>query len=134
MAESSQHRLGSLDACLCNKQVSVEEVSTNRTGNDVCMSAPFTATRRGRECIVPEVSRTKHIGDQGANVNAKSASLYHRMAWATAPLKTDGKPAFGELWYLVQSVSDTGRCECSPNTALTPCISTDVFPNRSMNH
>lgn len=98
------------------------------------MSAPFTATRRGRECIVPEVSRTKHIGDQGANVNAQSASLYHRMAWATAALKTDGKPAFGELWYLVQSVSNTGRCKCSPNTALTPCLSTDGLSNRSMNH
>ena len=62
------------------------------------------ATCRGRECVVPEVSRTKHIGDTGANVNAQSAKQFHDMAWARRRPKPRGQLTFGDLFYLMQQV------------------------------
>ena len=52
--------------------------------------------------MVPEVPRTKHIGDKGANVNPQSAQMYHRMAWAQGAVLEGEAGAFGDLFYLMQ--------------------------------
>lgn len=52
---------------------------------------------------MPEVPRTKHIGDKGANVNVESAKMYHDMRFATRNPGTEHS-SFGDLFYLMQEV------------------------------
>eukprot|EP00658_Telonema_sp_P-2_P072300 TRINITY_DN61459_c0_g1_i1.p1 TRINITY_DN61459_c0_g1~~TRINITY_DN61459_c0_g1_i1.p1 ORF type:complete len:473 (+),score=96.51 TRINITY_DN61459_c0_g1_i1:147-1565(+) len=46
----------------------------------------LSSTHKGRECIVPEVPRTQHIGREGANVHeVAGSSMEDRYAFATVP-------------------------------------------------
>ncbi len=53
----------------------------------------------GRDCVVPEVSRNKNIGEIGANMNAHFFKKYlQNMAWAQ-----EGVEDFGDLQYLIRT-------------------------------
>ena len=61
----------------------------------------------GRDCIVPEVSRNRNIGEVGANMNAATFRKFlNGMAWAQVPV-TD----FGDLAYLHQTAYEAKQAE-----------------------
>jgi len=68
------------------------------TGWDHWMRLP--TSNDNRECVVPEVSRTKHIGDQGVNVKSGQQNIYSRWAFSGAGDAEDGGRHFGDLSYL----------------------------------
>ncbi|CBY10400.1 unnamed protein product [Oikopleura dioica] len=43
---------------------------------DIWMRQP--AQRRGRQCLIPDISRTFHFGEDGLNVNSKMQGIYFR--------------------------------------------------------
>ncbi|GAB5373305.1 hypothetical protein AAMO2058_001739600 [Amorphochlora amoebiformis] len=53
----------------------------------------LSTTNQGRECIVPEVSRTRHIGEHGVNVHGNNAYV----KWAFS----SGNSELGDLKYLL---------------------------------
>uniref|UniRef100_A0A7S4DZD4 alpha-1,3-mannosyl-glycoprotein 2-beta-N-acetylglucosaminyltransferase n=1 Tax=Lotharella globosa TaxID=91324 RepID=A0A7S4DZD4_9EUKA len=58
----------------------------------------LSTSNNGRECIVPIVSRTKHIGEHGVNVQSNQNHIYSKWAFS------DVEPApasFGDLSYLL---------------------------------
>ena len=61
----------------------------------------------GRDCIVPEVSRNKNIGEIGANMNAATFRKFlNGMAWAQVPVKD-----FGNLGYLHKDAYEATQTE-----------------------
>mmetsp|Transcript_43297 Transcript_43297/g.69711 ORF Transcript_43297/g.69711 Transcript_43297/m.69711 type:complete len:264 (+) Transcript_43297:178-969(+) len=65
------------------------------TGWDHWMRLP--TSNQMRECIVPEVSRTRHIGDKGVNVKSGQNNIYSRWAFAD---EVGTVTSFGDLSYL----------------------------------
>ena len=72
----------------------------------------------GRECIVPEVPRTRHIGaDGGTNVNAAEQKRLSRMAFATVPAPL---PEKAQRWPSVSSLPRGGTRDKQGGYVLLP--------------
>lgn len=57
----------------------------------------LSTTNDGRECVAPEVSRTRHIGEHGVNVKSSEQNVYSQWAFSSVPA---GTASFGDLSYL----------------------------------
>lgn len=56
------------------------------------------AIRKGRECIIPDVSRTFHFGSAGTNINSYFQNLYFsKHAFNMEPLLSNGSDWFADL-------------------------------------
>lgn len=61
----------------------------------------------GRDCIVPEVSRNRNIGEVGANMNAATFRKFLQgMAWAQEPIED-----FGDLGYLRRDAYEAAQAD-----------------------
>lgn len=73
----------------------------------IASEANVKRTFAGRDCVVPEVSRNRNIGEVGANMNAATFRKFlNGMAWAQAPVEN-----FGDLDYLQQEAYEASQAE-----------------------
>lgn len=71
--------------------------STERT-HDWDMWIRMDSIRKGRECIIPDISRTYHFGSTGTNINAYFQNLYFsKHAFNLSPLNPNGLELFSNL-------------------------------------
>lgn len=71
--------------------------STERA-HDWDMWIRMDAIRKGRECIIPDISRTYHFGSTGTNINAYFQNLYFsKHAFNLRPLEPDNWESFSNL-------------------------------------
>jgi beta-1,2-N-acetylglucosaminyltransferase len=71
---------------------------------DIWMRQP--AQRRGRQCLIPDISRTFHFGEDGLNVNSKMQGLYFRNHAIFNEHQKAGKIQYRSLEKLASSVYD----------------------------
>lgn len=73
-------------------------------GWDYWMRVAFR--RAGKECIIPEVSRTRHIAEQGSSVsNAKMVEYFKQMTFSEIPTTCEVQGPchqFGDVSYLIK--------------------------------
>jgi len=115
------------------KKLFLEELEPNWPGSDKFwdwdMWMRMQANRKGRECIIPDISRTYHFGAKGLNMNAFFQDLYFTkhalntqtgVKFDTSKVTKDG--------YEVEVHKLLKEAELLDHTK-NPCVGEDFIPN-----